>query len=225
MTKGPIGLTVSLACVATLVLAPLAVPAERFHGGPVDSRSSVIRPVAPHPIGPLPFVSHPFFHRRFFHRVTPFGVIAWPIVVYAPPTVYGPLVYADSPSGYGPPASPGSPAGYDPPLASLVSITPPPAPMPTVIEYPTGRYELRGDGMTTPYRWVWIPNPPSPPPQEIQASAPVSPVRPVSGNPSSVRHSQLYHWTDEQGVEHWTDRGEVVPEQHRGSAATPPRPS
>ena len=34
---------------------------------------------------------------------------------------------------------------------------------PSVIEFPTGRYELRGDGISTPYVWVWIPNPPPPP--------------------------------------------------------------
>jgi hypothetical protein len=39
---------------------------------------------------------------------------------------------------------------------------------PTVIQYPNGRYELHGDGIYTPYQWVWIPNvaplPPAPPP-------------------------------------------------------------
>ena len=34
---------------------------------------------------------------------------------------------------------------------------------PTVINYPHGRYELRGDGVSTAYQWVWIPNPPPPP--------------------------------------------------------------
>ena len=33
-----------------------------------------------------------------------------------------------------------------------------------VVEYPHGRYELRGDGVYTAYQWVWIPNPPPPPP-------------------------------------------------------------
>ncbi len=35
---------------------------------------------------------------------------------------------------------------------------------PTVVQYPNGRYELRGDGVYTAYRWVWIPNAPPPPP-------------------------------------------------------------
>ena len=46
-----------------------------------------------------------------------------------------------------------------------------PAPPPvyqTVVPYPHGRYELRGDGIHVAYQWVWIPNapalPPGPPP-------------------------------------------------------------
>jgi len=35
------------------------------------------------------------------------------------------------------------------------------------VNYPEGRYELYGDGRTTPYYWVWVPagaTPPAPPP-------------------------------------------------------------
>jgi hypothetical protein len=35
---------------------------------------------------------------------------------------------------------------------------------PRVVQYPHGRYVLQGDGITTAYQWVWIPNLPSPPP-------------------------------------------------------------
>jgi len=38
----------------------------------------------------------------------------------------------------------------------------PPAPYPTVVQYPHGRYELRWEGQQ--YVWVWIPAPPPPPP-------------------------------------------------------------
>jgi hypothetical protein len=71
------------------------------------------------------------------------------------------------------------------------------------VEFPTGRYELRGDGITTPHTWVWVPAPPSQPP---------------AGEPS--RH-QLYRWTDADGVAHWTDRLEIVPEQYRAEAQQP----
>ena len=46
---------------------------------------------------------------------------------------------------------------------TTVSSTPP-----NVVTYPTGRYQLYGDGSATPYYWVWIPSgstttPPPPP--------------------------------------------------------------
>lgn len=45
-----------------------------------------------------------------------------------------------------------------------VPAPPPPPVFPTVVQYPHGRYELRGDGVSIAYQWVWIPNPPPPPP-------------------------------------------------------------
>jgi len=57
-----------------------------------------------------------------------------------------------------------TPAVYTVP-AQVTVVTPlPPPSVPTVVQYPHGRYELRGDGVTTQYQWVWIPNPPPPPP-------------------------------------------------------------
>jgi hypothetical protein len=84
--------------------------------------------------------------------------------------------------------------------------------MPNVIEYPHGRYELRGDGITIPYRWVWIPNPPAGPP----ADAPPAPGPPAPPGPASKL--ELYRWTDAQGAVHWTDRYDAVPEQYRSQA-------
>src|SRR6266699_556761 len=40
---------------------------------------------------------------------------------------------------------------------------------PRVVQYPHGRYALQGDGITTAYQWVWIPNPPSAPPAPLPA--------------------------------------------------------
>jgi hypothetical protein len=55
---------------------------------------------------------------------------------------------------------------YVPP-AQVVVVRPAPT-YPTVVQYANGRYELHGDGIYTPYQWVWIPNapllPPMPPP-------------------------------------------------------------
>jgi hypothetical protein len=57
------------------------------------------------------------------------------------------------------------------------------APPATVVSYPSGRYELRGDGVTVPYQWVWVPTqttlapppPPIPPPPPGEMPAPPPP--------------------------------------------------
>jgi hypothetical protein len=66
----------------------------------------------------------------------------YPTVAYAPPAV----------TYYAPPVAYAQPA----PAAAL-------APVQNQIVYPQGRYVLRGDGVTTAYQWVWIPNPPPAP--------------------------------------------------------------
>jgi hypothetical protein len=84
----------------------------------------------------------------------------------------GAFAYPGSSYVYGYPAYPAyaAPAYYG---ASVVYSAPPtvvvqrPAPAPAysrVVQYPHGRYELRGDGVYTAYQWVWIPNAPPPPP-------------------------------------------------------------
>ena len=55
---------------------------------------------------------------------------------------------------------------YAPP-PQVVVVQPAPV-YPTVVQYAHGRYELHGDGILTPYQWVWVPHarplPPPPPP-------------------------------------------------------------
>jgi hypothetical protein len=76
-----------------------------------------------------------------------------PVVVHAPPPVYPAPVYA-------------SPV-YAAPLAAHAGppvVLRPPAPRPpAIVDYPHGRWELRGDGLSVAYHWVWIPKPPPPP--------------------------------------------------------------
>jgi len=176
------------------------------------------------------FVGRPFF-RPFF----PFAVA--PSVVYAAPYYYPPYYdyppsYYDPPQTYyAPPAptyyAPAPTTYYAPPPSGTVSVAPAPPPD-NVIQYPNGRYELRGDGVSTPYRWVWIPNPPPPPP-----AAPAPPGDPSSSGPSNgdsafaapapPRQGQLYRWTDTAGVVHWTDRIDMVPERYRAGARQSPR--
>jgi hypothetical protein len=47
--------------------------------------------------------------------------------------------------------------------AAPVVYTPRPAPATSrQVVYPHGRYVLYGDGVSRPYQWIWIPNPPPP---------------------------------------------------------------
>jgi hypothetical protein len=222
--------TAFLALVAWLVLAPAAALADRPQGRPAPGGRGggghhVGTPFAPHGGGPHRSGPHRFTPHRFQHRpFSPFayGYAASPFVAYAPPpSYYAPSVLSDPPVVYDPPVygpSPvySAPPAYVPSMSGVVSVAPvapPPPPTATVIEYPTGRYELRGDGTTTAYTWVWIPNPPPAPP----AGPPAQPVTPSgysTGEPPP-RRSQLYRWTDDEGVTHFTDRAEIVPEKYR----------
>ncbi len=63
------------------------------------------------------------------------------------------------------------------------------APTVTVVPYPNGRYELRGDGITVPYYWAWVtaqlyiapPPPPVVPPAAPDMPPVGSPPPPVAG--------------------------------------------
>jgi hypothetical protein len=134
--------------------------------------------------------AHRFEGHRGFprHRGGLRVVIAAPVVVYTPPLFTGAV-----------------PAFTAPMYA------------PAVTQHPTGRYELRGGGFSTPYNWVWIPNPPPPPP---------APPAPPAGTPSGASTSgeglptreQVYQWVDDRGVAHWTNRVDRVPRRHREEA-------
>ncbi|PYO22534.1 MAG: hypothetical protein DMD88_06550 [Candidatus Rokuibacteriota bacterium] len=94
-----------------------------------------------------------------------FNQLFWPLAysrpVYVAPPVYAAPVYVERPMYYQ--------QVYVP--TPVVAQAPP---YPTVVQYPHGRYELRGDGIQMPYQWVWIPNPPLPPPPPAAAPAPPS---------------------------------------------------
>src|SRR5262249_51967355 len=114
-----------------------------------------------------------------------------------------------------PPVAP-PPAAY----RSVMIAPPPPPPQPSVVEYPTGRYELQGDGMTAPFRWVWVPAVPPPPPAP-PPGPPIYAPPPGGGTSSPAPRSQLYRWIDEEGVVHLTDNLETVPERYRAQAKRP----
>ena len=223
MKTAPMVVAASLALMGVLVApgSALARRAQGFHNtGPVVGGATLgtSRSVA------VPFPDHPFVSRQFVRPFVrpffPFAVIAVaPAVVYSPPPVYyAPPAYYAPPVYYAPPAySAPPPVSYAPaptyssPGNGTVSVAP--SPTPSVVEFSTGRYELRGDGVSAPYTWVWIPNPPTAPPP---STPPLG--GPTSGRPSAPRMSQLYRWTDSVGVVHWTDRLDAVPEQYRSRA-------
>ena len=210
----PMVVAASLALAMGMLVAPgsALARAQGFRNtGPVVGGATLgtSRSVAV-PFPRHPFVSRPFV-RPFVRPFFPFGVVAGaPAVVYAAPPVYYPSpAYYDPPAAYyDPPASYSPPVSYAPPSSATVSVAP--APTPSVVQFPTGRYELRGDGVSAPYTWVWIPNPPTAPPP---STPPLG--GPTSGRPSAPRMSRLYRWTDSVGAVHWTDRLDAVPEQYR----------
>jgi hypothetical protein len=149
-------------------------------------------------------------HHAFPRQFTVFSTVIAPPLFYSPPLVAATPAYPAVPYA--------SPGPYVPPLTYDVSTfnvpaAPPLPPVPRVVEFPTGRYELRGDGIQAPYTWVWIPNPPTAPP------TPPSPGAPAAADPAaSTPRPAVYEWVDEQGVVHWTNRREAVPPRYRQSA-------
>lgn len=201
-------LVVFVALAAVTALSPTGAHAQRApgigHGGGPVSSARMGTHFAPGSSGPR---SH--FHRPFGHQGT--------FVVFAPPFWYGTEPY------YYPPATYDAGSAYVPPTYGTVSVAPPP-PMPSVVQYPTGRYELRGDGFTTPYQWIWIPNPPSapppsaPPPWAPPALQPAPAQLPASTKPEPPGNTTVYRWTDAEGVVHLTDRLDTVPPRYRTQA-------
>jgi uncharacterized protein DUF4124 len=176
-------------------------------------------------LGAIPGGAHPsnrhLVHHYPFNR-RPF-IPYWGLGVYAPPLSYGSyLSYAPAPVYEAPPVYEPPPV-YSQPGWSGISIESGPPPMPSVIVYPNGQYELRGDGFTSPYRWVWVPNPPPAPPSAPPVDLPV-PGAPPPPDPPASQRSRLYRWVDEQGVVHYTQGRDAVPEQYRAQlklAGTP----
>jgi hypothetical protein len=230
-------LILSLTVAAAVALAPtwataadksgiMVVPApQRVPAHPADiHRGAGIRTII-QPVQPVQPPAPPALRAGIQRTTTTFSVFS-PAVIYAPPPGSYDVVVApaprtrdESPVAYlppvayasAPPASYASSLAYPPQAASYPpygGVMAPP-PVPTVVEFSTGRYVLQGDGMTTPYMWAWIPNPPTAPPLDDD------------DDPSDSGPRQLYRWTDEGGVAYWTDRLESVPERYRAEAEAP----
>jgi len=129
---------------------------------------------------------------------------------FVPFPVFPPAAYA-----YGPP-----PAVYEQPSPTVIVSPAPPTFIPSVIEYPNGRYELQGDGIMTPYRWVWIakiPAPPSAPPEGPPAAGPEARPQPAKERPQAPP-KDIYRWVEDDGVTHWSDQKEGIPARYRSKA-------
>jgi hypothetical protein len=94
--------------------------------------------------------------------------VVYPVPGYYAPTYYAPYGY---PAVYAPAASyPAAyyPGAYVPPQyasyrpAYVTPVSPVAWTGPRVVQYSHGRYELRGDGVSVPYAWVWVPSGPAP---------------------------------------------------------------
>jgi hypothetical protein len=202
------------------ILTPLPGPTSAFGspgGYPLPLPGSPEVRLAPTPVVRVP-------HRGPRRVGSRFPV---PTVFYAPTALYDPGAL------YQPPVEPQVNVNVSPVIyvSPTVHVSPPAAALPaaavmapaapSVVEYPTGRYELRGDGSATPYAWVWIPNPPQAPP----AAAPPA-EEPRTPAATATARSPVYRWTDNEGTVIWTNQVERVPEalraQRGGASATSP---
>lgn len=218
MNNAPIAGALSLALLLGLALGPTGASAGGLHDGRVDIRlggffappHSARHPFAPHSIQSNRFGHRQIDRRHFSHRR--FTSLGFSTLGYvAPPAFYGTPDYGayDMPDPYA------APVGYGQP-AMTAAVAPAPPPTPNVIEYSTGRYELRGDGMSVAYTWVWVPNAPPPPPSAPPATAQAQPSTRPADDARPAKPRQLYRWTDDQNVVYWTDNPESVPDQYRG---------
>ncbi len=214
-------LGVFLTLLATGLPAPAGAFPMRF-GGPRGHVFAGGR-AFPRSFMRAPFTRRPFFRSRAFGAFLvplPIGIYgAWSPYYGYPSPYYGyPSPYPgpyDAPSYYPSQATYDVAPAYAPPQVRAIPPAPPAAPpMPDVVEFSTGRYERRGDGIGTPYTWVWIPNPPAaPPPQADPGDTSTSPARPNPG--------RLFRWTDDAGVVHLTNLWQEVPPQYRRQAKHP----
>lgn len=181
-----------------------------------------MQPVAPAPVAPprgFPLPNQGPF-RRPSHDRFPFrgpSVVYYGVPYAVPYAVPGPHDYGSAPY-YDPTASYDPDSVYGAPSGDVSTLAPDASSSPGVIQYPTGRYELRGDGVVAPYQWVWIPNPPpAPPPQSPAMSPPPAPLAPPAAGPPA-RQVTVYRWVDGEGVVHFTDTLDTVPPQYRSQA-------
>ena len=215
MMRSRIPVGMALALVAAALVLPTTVSADGRRGGGgkalVGASGGRSGGFVGRPGFNNGFNHHGFNHHRFnsnsviFVGPSPFWysstLYSSPPVVYAPPPVYiaPQFVYQAPPPAAYYPSAPSAPPG------------------PRVVEFPTGHYELRGDGVATPYSWVWVPNPPSAPPgaPPVPAAPDAPPVGPSSRPAAPAPSKTIYRFTDDNGVTVLTDDINKVPDRYR----------
>ena len=196
------------------ILLVAAVPAQA-----VEAQGAG-RGIGAPPVGANPAGHHspnrrsPSHHSPNHHALQHRSLHRYPLIPFGGRFVYAPPAWFGSYASYAPAPVYASPGMYSEPVSSTVSIASAPYSMPSVIPFPTGRYELWGDGLTSPYQWVWIPNPPPAPPAAPPMSAP-APGTPQPPEPAASPRSPLYRWIDAEGIVNWTQGWDTVPEQYR----------
>jgi hypothetical protein len=155
---------------------------------------------------PMPPITHPGTHppggfRPAHHPIKRYPF--WGYGGYAPSLFYAPYASPEPTVVYQPIVVYSQPSEFAPSPSMELGLPP----MPSVIPYPDGRYVLMGDGINSAYRWVWIPNPPSAPPEKSPPA--------VAPGPAAARAGVLYRWVDDQDVVHYTQGWDAVPERYR----------
>ncbi|OLC17187.1 MAG: hypothetical protein AUH29_02780 [Candidatus Rokubacteria bacterium 13_1_40CM_69_27] len=148
-----------LAIMTPVSIMLLSGPALAWHDG--RRHDGGTRPPA---AAPLPPTVHPHVVRVPAH---PTFFAFRPVVVQTPPSV----IYVQPP-----------PVVYVTPVAAepdLVYVAPPPVEPAREVVYPTGRWELHGNGATAPYVWVWVPT--YRPSEPTSGAKPPAPAAPPSG--------------------------------------------
>ena len=145
-TVATIGLVAALAVFEPIVAeAGGNMRGQQWRGQSSHSQRSNFR----YPYYFRPYYYPPFFYSSFYYSP--------PAYYYAPPAYVAPPGYSYSaPPSYDLNTPPGF---YSAPAAPQFQRE---------VVFPEGRYYLQGDGDAVPYRWVWVPNPPTAPPDDAQ---------------------------------------------------------
>lgn len=204
---------VALAVIAVLPVASVSA-AGRSGGRVGPAGRAFAAPFGSRPTSVFPTVVDPW---RFWGRQPRRHVFARPL---APSVIVfgGSTAIATATAG-----------GYDDPGFAAASpgpmFAPAAPPIASLVEYQTGWYQLRGDGVSSPYLWVWIPKPPPAPVAFPEPPAPPqappaadAPREPLGSGP---RIGDSFHWTDDEGVTTWTNRPEKIPGRFRDRASLP----